>query len=188
MGYVYVWTLDERPVYVGKTIRHYLDRKVDHIRAASSGSEYPVHRAIRKYGLERMKLTPQLKCEDEDTLLEYEKYLIVALKTRIEEGGYNLTDGGDGTSGSVRSVESKEKNRQAHLGRKHSEESKQINRELNSGSNNGNSIFTDEEVIAIRKAYDNGVTQKTLAKKYNVSRFAIYGVVNRRTYKNVGGS
>lgn len=55
-----------------------------------------------------------------------------------------------------------------------------------SGEKNHRSVFTNEQVVRIRLEYATGnVSQRELARIYDVSRGAIRGIVKMRTYKNV---
>lgn len=54
------------------------------------------------------------------------------------------------------------------------------------GEDAPHSHLTDADVRAIRSAYEVGnMTQRELAQKYKVSKFAIYAIVNRRTWKHI---
>ncbi len=53
----------------------------------------------------------------------------------------------------------------------------------NNGENNGMSITNNEEVIAIRNDYDNGMTLSQLQTKYNKKYMFIYKIVKRLRWK-----
>lgn len=55
----------------------------------------------------------------------------------------------------------------------------------NLGEKNPLSKLTEDNVIAIRKDYTAGTTQKELAKLYNVSVSTIWNIVNNKIWKHV---
>ena len=134
MGVVYVarCKVNGKP-YVGKTDKTMRWRRMLHERDARNGSSLVFHRALRKYGFEAFEWKVLMRDNDPGILNECEIVLIRQLKSKVPNG-YNLTDGGEGVSGlrvehSVwtgrnHTEEAKEKNRVAHLGKKHSKKTK----------------------------------------------------------------
>lgn len=57
--------------------------------------EYPLYRAIRKYGIENFSFDVIKEC-DKEKLDGFEKYYIKYFKSHLYEKGYNLTSGGGG--------------------------------------------------------------------------------------------
>lgn len=112
-------------IYIGITNQGAGVRYLHHLYEARSGSPFPIHSAIRKYGKDNFTLEIIELCEDSDTLKEREKYWIAFYKSTDRSIGYNLTEGGDGSFGRKHSEETKEKIRRKALGRKLSEETKQ---------------------------------------------------------------
>ena len=111
--------------YVGATGQTLDDRWDRHIVSARRGSEYRFHQAIRKHGsasFEAVILEEELSSEEACAL---ERMWIRLLGTKLWKLGYNMTDGGDGAPGRVISEETREKHRQAQLGKKHSEATKE---------------------------------------------------------------
>jgi group I intron endonuclease len=115
-------------LYVGKTndikIRWRQHKKI----AAGGKAKYPkeysyIHSAISKYGTENFKISILYRYDNENEALEDEIYHIARLKNEGYEL-YNLTDGGDGSSGYKFSEESKRKMSITHIGMRHTEESK----------------------------------------------------------------
>lgn len=86
--------------YIGKTVKS-LDRRIsNHLYDANNGSKYYIHKAIRKYGFENFKVEIICKYVDNEKFLsEIEKFCIAYYNTKVP-AGYNLTDGGEGVSGS----------------------------------------------------------------------------------------
>ena len=89
-----------------------------------------INNARKKYGIESFGFEILKECEDEE-LNKWEMYYIKELNTKVPYG-YNMTDGGDGTSGCTVSEETKRKISEANKGKTtwlkgkhHSEETKQ---------------------------------------------------------------
>lgn len=78
-------------LYVGQTCRPINVRFNEHVSDAKSGSEYTIHRAMRKHGVEHFWIE---LIEETDNPNEREKYWIKKLGTY--EHGYNETRGGEG--------------------------------------------------------------------------------------------
>jgi group I intron endonuclease len=115
-------------VYIGKTCRGLNARIRDHIYAAKKNSQYHIHRAIRKYGINNFKFEELI--QDIDTELDNLEKQYIKLYNSKEEG-YNLTEGGEGTLGRLHTEEFKQnmsKRTKGELnpnyGRHHTEESK----------------------------------------------------------------
>ena len=133
--------------YVGKDISLYKDkRKKQHLRNAfdTKSDDYDsyFHRAIRKYGKDDWEYHRGF-CAEED-LIDTEIHYIALLKTFGE--GYNMTAGGEGVLGLKHTEESKEKIRQANLGKTLSDDTKEKLREANLGKN-----LSEEHKEKIRK-------------------------------------
>lgn len=87
-------------IYIGQT-RLGLERRLrGHIRDMLKGSKLVIHNAIRKYGVENFEIKVICTTNNVESLDELEKYYIRSYKSFIKQGGYNLTLGGDGCSGS----------------------------------------------------------------------------------------
>lgn len=118
MFYVYQIT-GPTGVYIGKATqpnkrwaRHWFD--------ANHGSNTYLHRTMKKYGRDKFQHEILLQTKDEAAALECEKLIIAHKRAYCEL--YNLTEGGDGTSGRKASAETRQRMREAQLGRKHSAE------------------------------------------------------------------
>lgn len=87
--------------YIGQTNnlqKRFNGHKSDSYNQNSHSYNYPLHIAIRKYGIENFSfevIESGLSQEEAD---EKEKYWIKKKKTHISQGGYNITFGGDGHS------------------------------------------------------------------------------------------
>lgn len=95
MGQIYA--IKQKPenkiVYIGQTIRTYKIRWQQH-KQQMKERKYALYNAMNKYGIENFYPVLVEECEN-DKLDERERYWIKYYHTKIEENGYNLTDGGD---------------------------------------------------------------------------------------------
>ncbi len=96
--------------YIGITKKPLAKRIAAHFSSSLSGRSVTVlSRAIRKYGKDNFSVRVVAESFDYESLKILEMLLIDQEKTRVEFGGYNLTDGGDGTVGWVPTPETREK-------------------------------------------------------------------------------
>jgi group I intron endonuclease len=81
--------------YVGQTVRKPEVRWTEHIEAAFKPNRRPLHRAIKKYGVE--SFTAEVLWQGPESKLNAaEKHFVRQRKTFIDTGwGYNCTTGGD---------------------------------------------------------------------------------------------
>lgn len=103
---LYLITSPSGKQYVGITTRSVSRRMNGHRTSARGGSPYPLHAAIRKYGFNRMKIEILHQSCDIEELHRLEIETIAARNT-ISPNGYNLTDGGEGTTGHTVTDENK---------------------------------------------------------------------------------
>lgn len=109
--------------YVGKTVKD-LDRRWRvHLAQAKSGLRTHLHRSIRKYGAEIFEKTVLSVALNKAVLGQLEKFWIAELGTR-SPAGYNLTAGGDGSTGCSPSPETRQKLSRAHTGKTFSAETR----------------------------------------------------------------
>ena len=135
IGSIYQLIFPNNKIYHGKTIHN--DPKLyllSHKNDAEKDSQRLVHKAIRKYGWENIqKVWLHYKNVHPDFLDDMEKYYIRKYQTNNIKYGYNMTEGGDGVSGFIPNIESRQKMSKAQKGRKHSEETKRKISEGNKG-------------------------------------------------------
>lgn len=81
-------------IYVGQTKNSIKERKVSHLQSVHSESKYPLHCAIRKYGIENFMFETIEMCSETE-LNEKESYWIRELNT-LCQNGYNIRSGGRG--------------------------------------------------------------------------------------------
>lgn len=124
-------------IYIGITTQGSGTRFRHHVYEARSGEPSPIHKSMAKYGEDKFKLEIIDFADTSDELKEKEKYWIAFYNSTDSSIGYNLTKGGDGTFGRTHSEETKEKIRQAAIGRKASDETRKRMSESRKGK------FTD---------------------------------------------
>ena len=102
-------------MYVGKTVKTIATRWSEHKSHAKRGANTHLHRAIRKYGAQAFIVEPLVLLKEDFTddvsLNDGERLMIRLL--RKSSRLYNLTNGGDGTSGLVQSAEHRRKKNDA---------------------------------------------------------------------------
>jgi group I intron endonuclease len=111
MGFVYGLEFPNDKMYVGCTTKSLDERLDQHAQTASLGYGYAVHRAIRKFGVENVRVKVFVESNDSEELFAIEAELIRDLET-MKPYGYNLTAGGDGIAGYVPTEEDKRKMRE----------------------------------------------------------------------------
>jgi group I intron endonuclease len=137
MYFVYkITNLINKKIYIGKT-NDVPGRWLKHLSIARNetpGDYSYIHRAINKYGVDSFIIETIDECQTEEESLAKEIEYITLYDSQNRKVGYNLTMGGDGISGHKHSDESKEKNRQAHLGKEASLETRLKMSESHKGS------------------------------------------------------
>ena len=90
-----------KKIYVGKHNGKTVDKrwKFHCWSALVDGSKLPLHRAIRKYGVEAFSVSLLGRASTPDKLNELERKFIKELKANQKGVGYNMTAGGDGGLG-----------------------------------------------------------------------------------------
>jgi len=113
---IYKLTSPSGRSYIGCTM-HYKKRMWQH---STSTDNYPIHKAIRKYGWENITKEIVMTVGDPKLLGPLEIFCIQFYNTY--NSGYNQTLGGDGMPGHHKSVETRKKMSDARKGRIISEE------------------------------------------------------------------
>lgn len=98
-------------LYIGKSL-NIEKRKINHLSCANNPKSkeynYPLHRAIRKYGIENFDFEIIEEITHENLLLEREKYWIKYYDSYHNSCHYNITSGGEGVSGYSHKLETKQ--------------------------------------------------------------------------------
>lgn len=201
-------------LYIGKTTsKNPLNRWAKHLSTAKNktvnNNTYQVlHKAINKYGKENFIFEIIEECDNELFGLEREKFWIKHYVS-FGKNGYNLTKGGDGSSGFRHSQKSKNKMSQSRrgtrlgeensfYGKHHSTQTKKLLSNIHKGKKipknqiMKRSKLTIKEVLQIRKECDDCITKKSrtlkykeLAKKYQVSIGLLRLIFNRERWADI---
>ncbi len=149
--YIYkITNLVNNKVYIGKTYNP-KKRWKDHIKTSqlsNSPKSSVIHRAMAKYGIDNFSYEVLVEFDDEAKSFEAEKYYIKLFDSI--KFGYNLTEGGEGSSGYVASLETKKKQSEFH--------SKRVRRKLTN----------DEKTIIKEKRKKQKMVRHSLAIKNKV--------------------
>lgn len=171
-------------VYIGKCSNP-IERWKAHVYLALNEhlpKRFYIHKAIHKYGLDNFNFIVFQIFGIESEVNQAEKYWIKYYNSRNREYGYNLTDGGEGSSGYVWSDELKRWASESRKGIKYSLESVA----KRSGEKSGKAILNNAAVLEIRNKYKSGeFSQRRLAKLYNISRSNVYKIVNGETWTTI---
>ena len=91
---VYKITFDNNKSYIGYTSKGVMNRLTKHKQNAEGGLDTHFYRAIRKYGLGKIKIKILWRGKNKEEAQQKEKYFIDYYNTYTT--GYNQTKGGDG--------------------------------------------------------------------------------------------
>jgi group I intron endonuclease len=205
MFYVYIFqNKRNHKIYVGKT-DNLSKRLAKHKNCAKNPITY-FHKSLAKNGIESFSFFTIEEWGKEEDCLEAEKFWIEFFQSNRQECGYNLTEGGDGSSGykhtpeTIRKISGKGN---AFYGKKHTKETKkQIGRSVSkalasqhdersakvSGENNPKAKLTSEDVNNIRTALAAGETQTNIAKRYSVKQALISKIKLGTLWKKTNSS
>lgn len=104
---VYQVILDNKVKYIGITSKSLKQRIKDHFYEANiRNSKFLIHKAIRKYGT-FIKFEEIETVNSKEEAIFLEKYYIKHYQTFVKENGYNLTLGGEGNFGAIRSEQTR---------------------------------------------------------------------------------
>lgn len=109
------------------------------------------YRAIQKYGWDNIRHIVLFEHLTKEEACNKEKELIEIYKTNNPNFGYNLSSGGEGPFGVIRSKETREKLRNANLGKHHTEETKRKISEHSPHYNKGKKL-TPEHAEKLHKS------------------------------------
>lgn len=148
-NYIYkITNLINGKIYIGK-------HSTNTINDGYMGSGSLIKKAIEKYGVENFTKEYLAFCDTEDKLNWLERFYIKKLHSRIFDGNYNLTDGGEGVTGYKHSEEIKRKIKEnsakTNLGKHLSETTKNKISESKKGQFHYNSEETRKKISEANK-------------------------------------
>lgn len=186
-------------IYVGKA-KSFSYRLSKHKQSAKNPKTY-FNKALAKYGLDAFNYFIIEEWENETDCLEAEMFWIAFFNSNYLELGYNLTEGGDGSSGYKHTPEAIAKmriiNKTKNLGQKHRSDSIELmssrqlknhdnNSLMNLGENNPNSKLNKNQVLEILDLLNQGeLTLAELSKKFVVSRSQIEKIKYGKSWKSI---
>lgn len=165
--------------YIGQS-KNIERRWEEHRKSARLNSQYTIHRAIRKYGLDNFSFEVLYECSEEE-LGRYEKFYIIIFGTYQKQ--YNMTEGGE--IAISKSPEVRKKISIANTGKKRTEEYKQELSQQRKGKGCGKDnpmygkIYTIEEKERMSKAQagiNNGNYGNVGSKNIKSKKISINGV------------
>lgn len=104
-------------VYIGITKLGIEWRFRRHVLDAQRGSEKAIHRALVKYGPENFTREILVEVDGHEEAKSLEMRYVASCRSHVNDHGYNMTAGGDGSIGFKHSQKSKEKMSRARKGR-----------------------------------------------------------------------
>lgn len=116
IGSLYKISFPSNKSYIGITKRSVEVRWYEHCKSARLGSSFAVHKAIRKYGADNIKIET-LVIGEWSYLAHLESRAIDIFKTKGSKG-YNLTTGGEGNPGATISDATRLKLSLSHRGKR----------------------------------------------------------------------
>ena len=142
MGIIYCYTnLINNKKYIGQTInpkQRFKQHKSSAFNERDKDYNSPLHRAFRKYGYDNFKYEVLAEAETIEELNGLEIYYIAHFNSK--NNGYNIESGGKNSS-KPKSEETKKKLMKSH------------------------SVLTEEEIIFLRKAYQNNESPSKIYKE-----------------------
>ena len=124
IGYIYQLTSPSGKVYVGKTTQSVESRWKDHIKQSRNGSNLAIHKSILKYGYKSFLVETLDSSQESDQELSSLEICYIWLNKSFGSNGYNLTTGGEGTSGYKHSESARSYYSKSRRGRKFSDEAR----------------------------------------------------------------
>jgi group I intron endonuclease len=167
-----VTNLVNNKVYIGQTSRGFEVRKKEHLRHINDSIYF--HSALKKYGVDNFiwEVIDDALTQDE---LNCKEIKWIEYYNSFGKNGYNLTKGGDTSSGYKHSDETKKKISE-----------KNIKSGVMRGSNSSNSKLTEEEVIKIKKLIKEGYPLIKIAKMFKVDDSTIGKIKSGKHWKHIG--
>lgn len=166
--------------YVGKTVNRPSTRLRGHISKARGGDTRPVSNWIKKHGSENIRYRILEVVPREGDLYGREQWWIGHLNT-VVPNGYNLTDGGPGSTGLVFTDERKKNISNARLGGRVNAEALS---ELRESLVNNRKLRTSD-VREIKSRIWDGESQGSIAKDYDVTHTVIARIARGESFTDV---
>lgn len=179
-------------VYIGQTSQTLRDRWTQHCDPTSNCRH--LRSAISKYGRDSFSMERLGRVDTQEEATNLEDIWIILLDSRNREYGYNISKAGPGAKGYTHSEEGKAAIGRAHRGKIISEETREKLRQANLGKKHGDSCKKKLSALTGEKAnhfnssiptpelvflYNSGLSCRAIGKQMGVS----YNLVVRRLKK-----
>jgi group I intron endonuclease len=181
-----ITNIKNNKIYIGLTTEKSIQerfRKHNVEARCTSDNRYFLN-AIRKYGASSFRLEEIDRATTLEELKNKEIYYIKFYNSRDRKIGYNLSEGGDGTKGVLKSAETREKLRQKALGRVWSEERKARHSKMMKESNRDFSVGIEnfkQHNIKTSKIVEKYVDNKLVSTYKSITEAASLNNINRIT-------
>lgn len=195
-------------VYIGQTT-NYQKRSNAHfskLRRNAHDNEH-LQKAFNKYGEKAFSIRILKECKEAD-LDRLEKFFIAEYKSADKKYGYNIFEGGERPGYRLHPKEVREKLSRALKGRKFSDEHKKRIGEANKGrvisaetiekvrnskkkkhsqwgERNPFSVISNETAEEIVRNLLSGESVSSVARKYNITTYIVYNILENRSYEEV---
>ena len=103
--------LINKKCYIGKS-EYSIEKRINEHYNRKSNSYF--HHSLKKYGKDNFEWSIIKECDNVPLLNILETFMIMVHHTFVDEGGYNLTWGGEGCSGLIHTEETKKKISETH--------------------------------------------------------------------------
>ena len=184
--YVIVNTVNGK-LYIGKTNnpkrRWIIHRNYANKISNAARYNYPIYKGMRKYGLDNFQFEVIEACQNEYEALQseidwisYLRYMSIPL--------YNITDGGQGTSGRRHSPMTKNKISQSNKGKKN-RLGKTNSSEHKSAISTANLKLTEQQVREIKLLLKNGLSTRRIAKLFHISKTSIQNIKSGKYWSHI---
>jgi group I intron endonuclease len=173
-------------VYIGKTVQSSKRRFEQHLFCVKQGLNTKLYNAMRKYGVESFAMEKIDSANTEEELNLLEQLYIAECDSLVR--GYNMTLGGEGTSGYSPSEETRRKLAALRIGWQHSEETKRKQSQVRIGRPNlavvgerhPSAKLTDMQRLEIWELYETTPTSLAeITRIYGINKASAYQVVRK---------
>jgi group I intron endonuclease len=155
-------------MYIGKT-NNISKRKSSHRRRAFKENRIgPFYNALRKYGEYNFEFMVLDSFWLESIIFDLETFYINAYQSNKKKFGYNITNGGEGSSGTTHN------------------QNQILSNRLKFGENNGNCKLNDNVAIKIFNHYKSGnFTIKQISEIYSLSKITVERLLSGKSWKHL---
>jgi len=173
-------------MYVGSTT-DLEKREKDHFRdlKANIHRNHKLQEGYDEFGKDAFTFIIIKIIEDENLLLPTEQYWIDFYESYTDDG-YNIASHAGNSIGVVASLETRNRQRQAKLGKKLSEENREsFCKARKRGIEHPKAVLTEEQVYKIRELTKQGIGGMAIARIYGIGKSTVYHIQKGETWKHL---